>query len=145
MTSSAKNAYVTQKIGKLKKKTTSMQEILDFRGFVPFPVRKHSSRLSLFIKNSIFSKKRSKCEMLVKAPVSPPHSHYVREVYDIDILPSLSVNKAIDVCLLLHLFVRCWYFNDYSSLGLSFYKFFQGSKQSHYIESMWFELAIKER
>ena len=122
-----------------------MQEILDFRGFFPFPVQKHSLRLSLFIKNSIFSNKRSKCEMLVKAPVSPPHSHYTWEVYDIVILPSLSVNTAIDVGLLLHLFVRCWYFNDYSSLRLSFYKFFQGFKQSHYIESMWLELAIKVR
>ena len=83
--------------------------------------------------------------MLAKALVSPPHSHYTWEVYDINSLPSLSVNTAIDVGLLLHLFVRCWYFNDYSSLGLSFYKFFQGFKQSHYIESMWFELAIKEK
>ena len=62
-----------------------------------------------------------------------------------DSLPSLSVHTAIKVRLLLYSFVRCWYFNDYSSLGLSFYKFFQGFKQSHYIETMWFELAIKER
>ena len=99
-----------------------MQENLDFQGFYPFPVRKHSSRLSLFIKNQSFHIKRSKCEMLAKALVSPPHSHNTWEVYNIDILPSLSVNTAIEVGLLLHLFVRCWYFNDYSSLGLSFHQ-----------------------
>ena len=66
--------------------------------------------------------------MLATALVSPPYSHYTWEVYDIDSLPRLSVNTAIDVGLLLHLFVRCCNFNEYSSVVLSFYRYFTKSK-----------------